>query len=79
MPGVIHRTPVKSEASCVAIQRLETFVRRMERRYECDSEAMERRVREGHAPETREVGKWLAEYHLLTRLRHLQAGGPEAG
>ena len=79
MPGVIHRTPVKLEESSATITRLETFVRRMERRYECDSEAMRCNVREGRFPETREVGKWLAEYHLLTLLRGQQAAGRETG
>lgn len=79
MPGVIHRTPVRTEESSTTVRRLETFVGRMERRYECPSDVMERRVREGRCPETRELGKWLAEYHLLTRLRAHRAAGRETG
>lgn len=78
LAGVIHRTPVRSEASATAVRRLETFVARMERRYERTSAEMAREVREGRTPETREVGKWLAEYHLLTRLRAAQEAGSDS-
>ena len=79
MAGVVYRTRVVSERSSSAVRRLETFVSRMERRYECSSEAMLREVQERPERETREVGKWLAEYHLLTRLRKLEAVGLAAG
>ena len=79
MAGAILKARVKSEACSVTVRRLETFVSRMERRYECSSEAMLREVSERPSRETREVGKWLAEYSLLTRLRELEAAGDVAG
>lgn len=79
MADLIHLAPVKSEPTSLAIKRMEVFVCRMERRYECSSDVMEREVHEGRYRETREVGKWLAEYHLLTRLRVLEVAGSEAG
>lgn len=51
------------------IRRLEASVARMESRYGRSSEAMLREVGERPTRETREVGDWLAEYHLLTLLR----------
>lgn len=59
-----------------AISRLEVFVSRMERRYECKSETMDADVKAGRARATQEVAKWLGEYHTLTRLR---AAGNETG
>ena len=79
MAGVVLKTRVKSEACSVTVRRLETFVSRMERRYECSSEAMLREVRKRPSRETREVGKWLAEYSLLTRLREREAVGVATG
>jgi hypothetical protein len=61
------------------IRRLETFVSRMERRYECASDVMENDVRSGRIRETAEVSKWLAEFHVLLELRALAATGPAAG
>jgi hypothetical protein len=51
------------------ISRLEVFVSRMERRYECTSEAMENDVKAGRARETAEISRWLGEYHALAQLR----------
>jgi hypothetical protein len=79
MAGMVHRAPVKSEAASAAMRRLQAFVSRMERRYECSSEEMIREVRERPLRETREVGKWLAEYRLLIRLQELEAVGRAAG
>jgi hypothetical protein len=60
------------------IERLEAFVSRMERRYECTSPAMEAEVQAGHARETAEVGRWLGEYRALVELQAV-AHGPAAG
>jgi len=58
------------------IARLETFISRMERRYECTSQLMLDDVRAGRARETAEVSRWLGEYDALLRL---QARGRAAG
>jgi hypothetical protein len=52
-----------------AIARLETFVHRMERRYECTSDEATEAVRDGTMRETAEIGKWLTNYRTLQRLR----------
>lgn len=58
------------------ISRLEVFVSRMERRYECESEVMAADVKAERMRETAEVSKWLGEYAALTRLRaHGHAAG----
>ena len=59
---------VRAPISAV-IARLEVFVSRMERRYECDSEIMAADVEAGRVRETAEVAKWLGEYQALIRLR----------
>jgi len=66
---------VRSSVSAM-IGRLETFISRMERRYECTSQAMLDDVRAGRARETAEVSRWLGEYQALVSLR---AHGREAG
>ena len=52
-----------------AIRRLEVFVCRMERRYECPSSDADETVRSGKLRETAEVAKWLISYRTLQRLR----------
>lgn len=51
------------------ISRLETFVARMERRYEIESEAAADAVERGDMRETAEVAKWLISYRTLQRLK----------
>jgi len=58
------------------VSRLDVFVSRMERRYECTSEAMADEVASGRARETAEISRWLGEYQALIRLR---AHGRETG
>jgi hypothetical protein len=60
----------------VMIARLQTFVSRMERRYECTSDQMEKDVAAGRTRETAEVSRWLGEYRALLSL---QALDPEGG
>lgn len=64
-----HETPSRSVDAPTMIARLETFVSRMERRYECKSETMAKDLAEGRARETAEVSRWIGEYHALTSLR----------
>ena len=52
-----------------AIQRLEVFCCRMERRYEYPSWAADDAVRSCQLRETAEVAKWLISYRTLQRLR----------
>ncbi|MCY4456060.1 MAG: hypothetical protein OXC56_07090 [Chloroflexi bacterium] len=56
-----------------AIARLETYVRRMERRYEYTSEEMTERVRSGQQKCTREISLWLPRYRSMLRLREAVA------
>ena len=68
------RVPLDAE-----IARLETFVSRMERRYECTTARMQEDIRLGQARETAEVGRWLANYQALGQLKDCQAIGPAIG
>lgn len=61
----------------MTIERLRTYVRRMERRYECPSDVMSLSVLHGHMKETAEVSKWLSCYRTLRELMEL--AGPETG
>lgn len=58
------------------VRRLETFVGRMERRYECLSSFAVEAVACGQMKETAEVARWLISYRTLQRLRDY---GPETG
>lgn len=74
-------TVVKSRPRVVSlsvdqeIERLETYVRRMEARYECDSAKAAQAVAKGRMKETAEVARWLGSYNVLTSLK----GGPGHG
>lgn len=59
----------RQETSEEAIARLETFMHRMERRYECTSTSALEAVRAGTLRETAEVAKWLTAYRTLLRLK----------
>lgn len=52
-----------------AIQRLSTYVRRMEQRYECKSPVMAAAVEERMVKETAEIARWLISYRTLLRLQ----------
>jgi hypothetical protein len=56
------------------IRRLETFVGRMEHRYECDSAAMLTLTASGERPETAEIARWLIAFQSLAYLKGLVAG-----
>ena len=56
-----------------AIARLETYVARMERRYEYTSAEMTGRVRSGEQKCTREISLWLPRYRSMLRLREAVA------
>ena len=66
----------KQEPVEAAIERLRTFVGRMEHRYECSSDFMVSAVANGHMKETAEVARWLTSYRTLQRLL---ARGQEPG
>lgn len=58
------------------IERLHTYVQRMERRYECTSELALSSVAQGHMKETAEVSKWLTSYRSLLQLREAAGLAP---
>ena len=78
-PAVLERlrTRVRRVDARDAIKRLETFVGRMERRYEYTSEEMTERVRSGQQKCTREISLWLMRHRDLVDLRQAvaDAGG----
>lgn len=79
MTSAPSRLRVVRQPAAEAVCRLETFVARMERRYECSSELMLEAVREGRARETAEVARWLMAYRNLGNLREALARDSETG
>jgi hypothetical protein len=76
MTSVSYETKTVRVPLSEVIRRLELFISRMERRYECSSSIMAAEVEAGTARETAEISKWLGEYQVLSRLRaHGRAGG----
>jgi hypothetical protein len=55
------------------IKRLERYVQRMERRYECPSDVAMQAVKWGRMKETADVCRWLIDYQALVRLRKVFA------
>ena len=72
-----HSIPVHTEDITATIERLGTYVRRLEARYECSSEEMATLVRSGYTKGTAEISLWLQQYRVLEQLR--EAVGNEAG
>jgi hypothetical protein len=62
-----------------AIEGLERYVQRMERRYECSSQFAVEATKCGHMKETAEIARWLTSYHELLELRELRVQAQEAG
>lgn len=60
-----------------AIDRLSTYVRRMEQRYECKSPVMAAAVEERMVKETAEIARWLISYRTLLRLQAEQGAGTD--
>jgi hypothetical protein len=79
MSSLAPRARVIKEPVNETIRRLETFVSRMERRYECASDVMAGDVKSGRARDTAEVSRWLADYHVLCELRRPPADGRATG
>ncbi|MCK6563591.1 MAG: hypothetical protein L6Q80_02440 [Dehalococcoidia bacterium] len=79
MSSTAPRIEVRQESIGTTIHRLETFVARMERRYECSSEEMAEAILAGKARETAEIARWLGEFRVLTNLRNTRAAGCPAG
>ena len=69
MTSLAENPRVVQESVDSTIQRLETFVSRMERRYECESSFAAQAVACGHMKDTAEVSRWLISYRTLQRLR----------
>jgi len=67
----------RTESIDTTIRRLETFCRRMERRYECSSDFALQATQNGYFKETAEVGSWLISYRTLLQLR--EGAGRERG
>ena len=65
------RTQAIHEPVEETIRRLERFVARMERRYECPSAEATGALIRGELKETAEVSRWLISYRTLQRLRDL--------
>ena len=72
-----HKIPVLTEDIVAVIERLGTYVRRLEARYECSSEEMTTLVRSGNMKSTAEISNWLQQYRVLEQLR--SAADNEAG
>ncbi len=66
----VRREPVETTA-----ERLRTFCKRMERRYECSSDFMAAAVAAGDMRSTAEIARWLSDYRTLQRLT--ESGDPE--
>jgi len=69
MTSVASRPAIISEPIEQTIRRLERFVARMERRYECPSDFAVQAVACGHMKETAEVCRWLISYRTAQRLK----------
>lgn len=59
----------RQESISDAIRRLQTYVARFERRYECSSEVMAQATLIGLVKETAEISKWLMNYRVLQNLK----------
>lgn len=71
---------VRRESLEETTRRLETLVRRFERRYECSSQVMADATRSGLVKETAEISTWLSSYRVLKNLRRRSgASGRTAG
>ena len=67
--GEAYRTPVRRVDVRDEIARLETYVGRMERRYEYGSDEMLERLRTGEQKCTAEISLWLMRRRTLLGLR----------
>lgn len=70
----VRREPVRD-----TIRRLETLVKRYERRYECSSRGMANAIKNGLARETAEISTWLTNYRVLTNLKRRPPNGHMTG
>ena len=50
------------------VKGLRVYIKRMERRYECPSDAMVSAVKCHLVKETAEIGKWMTRYRILNGL-----------
>lgn len=70
----IVREPVE-----VTVDRLETYIARMEHRYECESSNLTTEVAAGRITETAEISRWLTNYWTLKSLREPAEAGHTTG
>jgi hypothetical protein len=69
----------KTETIQQTIERLDQFVKRMERRYEMSSDQMTKLVQSGRFPETSEIAQWLTTHRRLQDFRSHLSGGATTG
>ena len=76
---VVEKTKVRRESVDETVDRLQTYIRRFERRYECRSGAMVQAVKRGRVRETAEISRWLSKYEVLTNLKGRRRNGRTTG
>jgi hypothetical protein len=79
MPSTVRKPQIVRESVEVTIGRLETYVARMEHRYECESSSLAAAVGGGTIRETAEVSRWLTNYWTLKHLRESAGAGRTTG
>jgi hypothetical protein len=67
-----NRPVTRQEPIEQTIARLEVYIGRYERRYECTSEDMLKAVRDRRARETADISSWLTNYLTLLKLRAIR-------
>ena len=74
MPYLRH-VRTQQEPLETTIARLETYVARMEKRYECRSDEFVQCVETQKVRETAETGSWLSAYRMLVQLKNSAGHG----
>ena len=65
----VRGVKMRRESMDKTIGRLQTYVKRFERRYECRSETMVKAVAHKKVRETAEISRWLNAYESLRSLK----------
>jgi hypothetical protein len=65
---------VRRQTVAQAMNRLETSIKRFERRYEVSSAKMRREVKAGRMKETAEVATWMMNCNVLDHLKRRSNG-----
>jgi hypothetical protein len=79
MPSTVRKPRIVREPVEITIGRLETYVARMEHRYECESSSVAEAVGDGTIRETAEISRWLTNYWTLKHLREAAGAGRTTG